>query len=45
MSTISTRITQHLLGALLWIAVLLALIVVWHQSSSQQARHVAVARN
>jgi hypothetical protein len=45
MSVVSTRATQYLLGTLLWIAVLLALIVVWRQSSSQHARHAVEARN
>ena len=45
MSAISTRATQYLLGGLLWIAVLLALIVVWRQTSSEHTHHAAAPRN
>ena len=45
MSVIPTRATQYLLGALLWLAVLLALIVVWRQTSSEHTHHAAAPRN
>jgi hypothetical protein len=45
MSAISTRATQYVLGSLLWSAVLLALIVVWRQTSSEHTHHAAAPRN
>ncbi len=45
MSALSTKVNQFLLGLLLRLALLLALIVIWRQVSSEDPRHAAMPRN